>query len=472
VEEVGELAGEARLEVPEDERRDQATDAAAVDGEDAKSCAGFFVCQGRDAASVTACATRAEVGSQPMTGARFDVAVVGASIAGCTAARLFGLAGARVALIERRPDVDAYKVVCTHAIQPSATPTIERLGLAPLLEARGAIRAGARMWTPYSGWVELPEDLPRAWGVTRRPLDPTLRKLAADTPGVELMLGHAATGLVGENGTPAGVRTRDAAGLEHEIRARLVVGADGRGSSVAEWARVPGRVRRHGRFFYFAYWRGWKPGTTDMHLWLLDPDGGALFPNEDGLAVLVVARTRPHLPKFRADLEGEYMRGLAEFPDGPDLSEAERVSKIVGKLDMPNVMRPAGRPGIAFVGDAALATDPLWGVGCGFAFQSGEWLVDETSAALLGDGDLGRALERYARVFRRRLGMHHFVIAEYASGRKSFAWERFATRAAANDEVVARRLGEVAGRMRQPLALLDPLLLPRVLRAGGRGGSR
>ena len=53
----------------------------------------------------------------------FDVAVVGASIAGCTAARLYAQRGARVALVEQRPDPDAYKTVCTHYIQSSATPT-------------------------------------------------------------------------------------------------------------------------------------------------------------------------------------------------------------------------------------------------------------------------------------------------------------------------------------------------------------
>src|SRR3954452_12768725 len=136
---------------------------------------------------------------------RFDVAIVGASIAGCTAARLFAQAGARVALIERSPDPDAYKVVCTHSIQPSATPTIERLGLAPLLEARGAVRTGARFWTPFSDWIVLPDDLPLAWGVTRRSLDPMLRKLAAETPGVELVLGHTVVELIGDDGRPAGV---------------------------------------------------------------------------------------------------------------------------------------------------------------------------------------------------------------------------------------------------------------------------
>ena len=83
---------------------------------------------------------------------KFDVAVVGASVAGCTAARLFAQSGATVALIERRDDPAAYKVVCTHAILPPATPTIERLGLAPLLVERGALRTQAEFWTPYGGW--------------------------------------------------------------------------------------------------------------------------------------------------------------------------------------------------------------------------------------------------------------------------------------------------------------------------------
>src|SRR3954469_2865999 len=74
------------------------------------------------------------------TADRFDVAVVGASIAGCAAARLYALRGARVALIEQRPDPEAWKVICTHAIQSSATPTIERLGFWAPLGARGAGR--------------------------------------------------------------------------------------------------------------------------------------------------------------------------------------------------------------------------------------------------------------------------------------------------------------------------------------------
>ena len=51
-----------------------------------------------------------------------------------------------------------------------------------------------------------------------------------------------------------------------------------------------------------------------------------------------------------------------------------------------------------------MAVDPLFGVGCGWALQSAEWLVDETRSALLDHGDLDFALKRYRHAFRRRLG--------------------------------------------------------------------
>jgi flavin-dependent dehydrogenase len=397
-------------------------------------------------------------------GAGFDVVVVGASIGGCTAARLFALAGARVALVERRTDPGAYKVVCTHQILSSAVPTIERLGVASLLEARGAVRCHIEAWAPYGGWMRFPTDVPYGYGVTRWTLDPILRDLTVGTPGVEFLPGWTATGLLGDDGRPAGVRIETPKGEARTISARLVVGADGRGSTVARLARVPGRVRPHNRFYYFVYWRGVRPRTTLARLWFLDPDGAAAFPNEDDLTVMVAAPHRSRLGEFRADPEDAYQRMMAALPDGPDLANAERASKLIGKLEVPNVMRPAARPGVAFVGDAALATDPSFGVGCGWAFESAEWLVDHAKVALLDHGDLDGALDRYRRAFRRRLGLEHWLIADLSSGRRLRANERMAFRAAANDPVVARAIEEVATRRRSSLHLLDPRLSLRILR--------
>lgn len=396
---------------------------------------------------------------------RFDVVVVGASIAGCAAARLFALAGARVALVERRPDPGAYKVLCTHSILSSALPTIERLGLGALLDERGAVRTYTEFWTPYGGWIRAPADVPHGYGVTRATLDPMLRQLAAATPGVELLPGHAAVRLRGDGDRISGVDVESPNGDAASLGARLVVAADGRHSTVARLARMRGRVRANNRFFYFAYWRGVRPRTDRARLWFLDPEVAAAFPDEDDLTVVVAGFHRAQLAAVRADPESAYLRVVTGLPGGPDLAGAQRASKLIGALDVPNVLRPAARSGLALVGDAALAADPLFGVGCGWALQSAEWLVDHTAAALASDRRLDRGLARYRGAFRRRLGPHYLQIIDFSTGRKLRANERMAFRAAAADASVARAVEEMASRRRSPLSMLHPRLTWALLSA-------
>ncbi len=402
-------------------------------------------------------------------GGAYDVAIVGASTAGCTAARLFALRGARVALIEARPAIDAHKTVCTHFIQSSATPTIEKLGLAPLIEELGAVRNIGDLWTADSGWIVADDDDPYGYNLTRRKLDPALRKLAVETPGVESFAGWSAVELLDED-RPAGVVIEDRGRERKQLNARLIVAADGRDSKLARLARVPGRVKPHRRFFYWGYWRGLRPATRRSKLWLLDPDCAYTFPNEDDLTVVVVAPHRDRLPEFREDLEGAFHRMVNALPDGPRLSTGAQVSKLLGKLEMPNVFRPAARPSLAFVGDAALAADPLWGVGCGWALQSADWLVQETADALVGNAqtngrdELDAALDRYRRLHRRRLLAHYLLISDISSGRPLSPFERRIFRAAARDNVVRRAFSEVGSRRRSPARLFDPRVLARVAR--------
>jgi flavin-dependent dehydrogenase len=390
----------------------------------------------------------------------FDAVIVGASVAGCTAARLYAQRGARVALVEKRTDLDAYKTVCTHYIQPSATPTIEKLGLAELIERRGAVRNSIDLWTPYGGWIRHRGDTPYGYNVTRRTLDPLLRQLAAETPGVELMTGLTAVDL-----RDGEVVVEDRARARRALRARLVVAADGRDTRLARMAGVPGRVRPHNRFFYWAYWRGVRPAGERSRMWFMEPDCAYTFPNEDGLCLLLIGPHRDRLSEFRADLEGAYLRYVAALPDAPDLSNATRESKLIGKLDLPSVSRPTSRPGLAFVGDAALASDPLWGVGCGWAFQSADWLVAETADALVGDGDLDAALQSYRRVHRRRLGPHHFLISDIATARRANPLERAMYRASVTDDHVWHAFEAIGSRRRSPATLFAPQTLLRMARA-------
>ncbi len=100
--------------------------------------------------------------------APFDAVIVGASVAGCTAARLYALRGPRVALVERRPD-DGRLQDRLHALRPAERDADDRaLGLADLLDAHGAVRNSIDLWTPYGGWIRQRQDTPYGYNVTRR----------------------------------------------------------------------------------------------------------------------------------------------------------------------------------------------------------------------------------------------------------------------------------------------------------------
>jgi flavin-dependent dehydrogenase len=148
------------------------------------------------------------------------------------------------------------------------------------------------------------------------------------------------------------------------------------------------------------------------------------------------------------------------------------VGPVFGKIEMPNLSRDPGRRGLALVGDAALATDPLWGVGCGWAFQSAEWLADSVAPALAGDEPLENGLRRYRRRFARRLRGHAMMIDDYASGRPFNAVERALFATAVHDRRAARRLEAFATRTVGPERLLAPEVGAALLAGGVRRGLR
>jgi flavin-dependent dehydrogenase len=407
-----------------------------------------------------------------MSEKEFDVVVVGASIAGCTAATFLGRRGARVALVESHSEPDHYKVMCTHVFQASASPTVRRLGILGDLERAGARESGVNIWSRY-GWVspsrsymeKIDED-GVGLNIRRKVLDPMLRGMAADTDGVELMMGHTATSLLHDGGRVSGAVVRSRDGEERELRSRLVVGADGRKSGIAEKVGLKTKTQPNNRFVYMAYYRDTPLVTgSSPQLWFLDPDMAYAFPTDDGLTMLACVPHKDRIPEFKADPEGAMARMYERVPDGPRLDPAKRESKMLGKLDLPNERRPATAGGVALIGDAALAADPLWGVGCGWAFQTGEWLAEEVGPALDSETGLDRALSRYARRHRRSLAGHNRICSAYSSGHRFNPMERLFFRAAARDEELAGRFALFGERWIKPTALLTPSTIGLTIKA-------
>jgi flavin-dependent dehydrogenase len=394
-----------------------------------------------------------------------DVAVVGGSLGGCATAAQYAQRGLQVVLLERRDDPAAYKKVCTHFIQPSATPLLRRIGLAERIEAAGAVRNRLEVWTRW-GWIKDPtEPVDYGYNIRRQTLDPLVRQWARETPGVRFMDGTVARSLLREGGDVVGVQA-EAHGRAFDIRARLVVAADGWHSGLAELAGLPFRAKPNGRFTYFAIFRDVRLSHgANSQYWHLEPDLAYAFVNDGDTTLLGAFLPLERLPEWKRDVEGSFMRFWGALPDGPHMKGGVRVTEMRGMLTLNNVWRKAGERGFAVVGDAALTLDPIWGTGCGFAFQASGWLVDSTATALLRRPYSRRALAMGLARYRARHAWatrgHALHIADFSKVRPNRALESLVLSAATRDVRAAQRFLSYMGRQTGLSGLFSPASLAR-----------
>jgi menaquinone-9 beta-reductase len=405
----------------------------------------------------------------------YDVVIVGAGLAGCTAATLYGRAGLSVALLDKHRSPDTAKALCGHFILAGTQPTLHRLGLRDRMLAAGAIEGPVAMHT--GDWTLVDDsDLPLPISLRRTKLDPMVRELAASTLGVDLLLGHTLIGLLVDRGTVTGVRARTSTGEERLLHAPLVVGADGYRSKTAELAGVAEDVLDNQRFGVMAYFRGVRPRAPGVaQVWAAE-SVAICTPTDDGLTLLAAFPHRRRLEEFRADPAGMLERFLAEQPDGPDLSAAQRVSKVAQAYHYPQLRRdPTPRDGLALVGDAATTGDPVPAVGCGWAFRSGEWLADATSPALTGTLSLRRGLARYRRA-HRFIDQHDRLCRSESRAEPPGGPERLILRGMTRDAELRRAVYLLRMRAVPVAAVQNPATLARAAwvtvrdRSAARGG--
>lgn len=394
-----------------------------------------------------------------------DAIVVGASLAGCTTAILLARAGASVLLVDQRPEIDAFKTVCGHYIQASALPTMRRLDIYEPMMAAGAVHSPAVVrWSGDTIGPVSAEKAEASINLPRKKLDPLIRRLAAETPGVEPRLGWTLRSL-SDLGT--GIEaTFDSAEGETVVTAKTAVGADGRNSTVAKQIGAREVRSRNGRFNYSPFYSGPPhadfPGTT---AWFNGDQWSGAFPTSDGLTGYYLMPTHDRLPEFKADLEGACLRMIAEIPGAPPVDQLKLAGPIVGRVDMTNIWRNPVKGNVALAGDAALSIDPLYGVGCGWALQSGELLADALAGALTNGESAKRALKRYRRKVVYEIYSQTLSGAGYSRGRELSAFERFVMRRAARDPVVEEIFIRILTRSILPFELLGPRRTFQLLRA-------
>ncbi len=403
---------------------------------------------------------------------RFDVIVVGARCAGSPLATLLARAGLKVAVVERA--AFPKDTLSTHIFQAPAINFLKRLGVFDRV-----LETGARTYTKVDLRQESfrctfdvdqrPGDDGAFMSVRRFVLDPILRDAAVEA-GAEVLMSTRVTDLKRDGGRVVGV-TAVSDGEERTLEAKLVVGADGRNSTVAELAGarkynvVPGE-----RFGYWRFFADADPGPVPglvYHRW----EGRLVIslPSDNGLYLVVVLPAMSFLPEFREDREAAFMaqaRSCAPVADA--LAGASPVGKMVGMLKFECFFRESAGPGWALVGDAGHFKDPAPGQGIGDAFRQAEAMAPVIVGSINdSDAALDAALRDWARWRDRDAAEHHWLATDFGAARPTPSVVVEVTRRLYEQGRTAE-LGNVFQHRSKPSAVFTPPVVVKAAAAAMR----
>ena len=318
-----------------------------------------------------------------------DVVIVGARCAGSAAAIALARRGRTVVAL----DSAAFPsdTLSTHLFFPNHWAELERLGarqrvleLNPPLHARAGLAApGVELIGGYSSY----EGFDVGSCVRRTGLDLALVETARQA-GADVRERVRVTGLITEpSGRINGVRFKTRDGTPGSITANLVIGADGRRSSVA---RMVGTTEHHSwpnqRMMAYAYYEDTHHAERDLAMqWRNGDDLVTVFPCDGGQLVALLMPPRTRADEFRADAEAALDATVNRVPSfGQRLGGCPRVSRIRTSVDHPSYFRHSHGPGWALAGDAGHFKDPVTAQGIRDALRFGR-LLGEAAAPHLDD---------------------------------------------------------------------------------------
>lgn len=328
----------------------------------------------------------------------YDVIVAGGGPAGSSAAWRAATAGAKVLLVDKA--VFPRDKPCGDGLTPRAVHSIGLLGLGNELKAFNRVE---RLRVNGAG-RQLEFDWPRSetypdhgYVVARTDLDEMLLR-HAQAAGAEVREGTSVVAPIVEGGVVRGVVVkRD--GRTEELRAHVVIAADGASSRVARAVGMVAEASRPMGFAMRAHFEAGRPEADDTviesHLELRDEDSllpgyGWIFPMGSGRINVGVGFLSTY-PGWRevnnAHLMDAYLRSLPASWGLPSIDSLRESGQLKGwRLPMAFAVTPPWRPGVLAAGDAAGVVNPFNGEGISEAVESGVLAVEVALDALDGRG--------------------------------------------------------------------------------------
>lgn len=411
---------------------------------------------------------------------RADAVVVGARCAGSAVAAVLAAAGRRVVVLDRtRFPADT---LSTHAMFPLGCAEFQRIGvwpriLADLDPARlrfvqvtiGTDVELRERWEPVDG-------IDHGVSIPRNLLDVLLVDNAREH-GADVRERCSVEEVVWEHGRVSGVSYRDEDGTRHRVRADVVVGADGRRSTVAAGVGAwhPYRVSKNGRGLVFRYMD--DPAHEPWHretMWQWrDADSLAFaFPNPRGRVLTLFMGDAEEVHRARRDPEGYWAEKLKVHPGCAErIAGATGQTKIRSTGDVQAYWRASSGPGWVLAGDASHFKDPVTGQGMGDALRMGRTLGEALDPVLGDPAGTDRATRRWEHETTTHcLHAYHFANADTIVRPVPPVLKQIAREFSRDEEP---GLGHVFARTRTPQQVVGlPLVARALAKAVYRGPDR
>jgi len=344
----------------------------------------------------------------------YDVIVVGARCAGSPTAMLLARKGYKVLVVDRATFPS--DTISTHLIHAPGLAALERWGLLERVVATGCPSISSYSFD-FGPFVITGSPGTDAHPVSYAPRRTVLDKLlvdAASTAGAEVREGFTVEEVLVDNGRVTGIRGHGRGGESLTEHARVVIGADGRHSVVAETVK-PGRYHEKPPLWaaYYSYWSGLP--VSGLEAFIVPLHSFAAWPTHDGLTLVIAGWQYAHFEANKKDIDGNFHRVIGMAPAFAErMRGARREERFVG-TSVPNYFRKPFGKGWALVGDAGYNRDFITAQGIQDAFRDAEMCVNALHAAFSGASEFDTAMGEYQAARDDRVaGIYEFT-AQLAS---------------------------------------------------------
>jgi menaquinone-9 beta-reductase len=390
---------------------------------------------------------------------RFDVVVVGARCAGSPLATMLSRRGFNVCLLDRAQFPS--ETPSTHVIQPCGVQMLDRLGALNAILAAGAVPLDRLTMLNDDVRIEMTTDRTFDWPalcVRRVTLDALLVDAAREA-GADVRTESRVTRLVMDGGRVAGVET-DAG----PIHAQLVVGADGRHSTVASLVRASEyHVSPPGRMAAWAYFEGVAHREGRMWLGRVGELAYLAGPTDGDLYMAAITTSFANQAEFHADRDANFTAGIRAWPELADVViGGRRVGPIRMLTKWHGYFRQAAGPGWVLLGDAGHFKDPTPGQGISDAFRQAEQLA-QAIADGHGDTSIDASIQRWWRWRDKDAYAMYWFASDMGAPGVSSPLNTHLFRDMADDPEAIRMLLRVLNREASPSEFLTTSRLTRIV---------